>query len=54
MYHSELYGIESEIEYRKERARATTHRAPKGRRSRRRGTDPYTGWLLRYGGKDRG
>jgi len=53
MYHSDLYGIESEIQYRKERNRPAPH-ARKGRRPRRRGTDPYTPWLLRYGGKDRG
>ncbi len=43
MYQSDFYGLQSELEYRKERARTW-------RRPRRRPSDPYGAWLLRYGG----
>jgi hypothetical protein len=44
MYNTELYNLQSELDYRRERA--TTQR--RARRPRR---DPYLPWLVRYGGR---
>jgi hypothetical protein len=48
MFDTELYAIQSELEYRRERA---TGRRSDGHRVRRPRRDPYLPWLVRYGGR---
>jgi hypothetical protein len=45
MYNTELYAMQSELDYRQDRAKNRRHRVPRPRR------DPYLPWLVRYGGR---